>query len=93
MRSKNTKNHLETISKKYGIKYSQMQEIAECPFRFFTQIAGEGDKETLNFDSVRIINWGLFSVKEGRKKFLKECNEKKKKDKKQNYIITKYARE
>ena len=78
MRSKRTKEHLEKLSKKYGIRISQAQEIVEAPFRFFVQIASEGDKKTLRFDSVRIIKWGLFSVKEGRKEFFKKLNNDKK---------------
>jgi len=79
MRSKRTKNHLEYLAKKYGLKVSQVEEIVEAPFRFFVQIAGEGDKEKLRFDSVRIIKWGLFSVKEGRKEFFKKLRDDRKK--------------
>ena len=58
-----------------------MQEIAEAPFKFFVQIASEGDKKTTTFDSVRIIKWGLFSVKEGRKQFFKRLNNDKENNK------------
>ena len=78
MRSKRTKTHLENLAKKYGLRLSQVEEIAEAPFRFFAQIASEGDKDKLEFDSVRIIKWGLFSVKEGRKEYLKKINDDKK---------------
>ncbi len=75
MRSKRTKTHLENLAKKYGLRLSQVEEIAESPFKFFAQIASEGDKENLIFDSVRIIKWGLFSVKEGRKEFFKKLKD------------------
>ena len=69
--------HLEEIARKYSIKVSQMEEIAEAPFRFLVQIASEGNRKTMEFDSVRIIKWGLFSVKEGRKKHFKKINDDK----------------
>jgi hypothetical protein len=74
MRSRRTKTHLEELARKYNIKVSQMEEIAEAPFRFFVQIASEGDREQMNFDSVRIMGFGLFSVKEGRKQHFKKIN-------------------
>lgn len=75
MRSRRTKTHLEELARKYNIRVSQMEEIAEAPFRFFAQIASEGDRKQMNFDSVRIIGFGLFSVKEGRKKHFKKLND------------------
>jgi len=78
MRSRKTKTHIEELAKKYGIKISQMEEIAEAPFKFFVQVASEGNRKTMKFDSVRIMGFGLFLVKEGRKKFLKKLNDDKK---------------
>ena len=75
MRSRKTKIHIEEIAKNHGIKPSQMEEIAEAPFRFFVQIASEGNRQTMKFDAVRIMGFGLFLVKEGRKKFLKKLND------------------
>lgn len=77
MRSKRTKVHLEKLSKKYKIKFSQMEEIVESPFKFFIKVAAEGDRENMIFDSVRIIGWGLFSVKEGRKEHFKKIKNDK----------------
>ena len=74
MRSKRTKTHLEELAKKYNITVSQMEEIAEAPFRFFVEVASEGNRRTMVFHSVRIIKWGLFSVKEGRKEHFKKIN-------------------
>lgn len=81
MRSKRTKTHLEELAKKYGITTSQMEEIAEAPFRFFVEVASEGNRRTMTFHSVRIIKWGLFSVKEGRKEHFKKINNVKQIDK------------
>lgn len=72
MKSKRTRTHLEYLARKYGIELSQAEEIAEAPFRFLFKVMAAGDKENLKFDSVRIIKWGLFSVKEGRKEFFKK---------------------
>jgi len=81
MRSKTTKTHLEQLAKKYGLRLSQVEEIVEAPFKFFVQIAKEGNKEKLEFDSVRIIKWGLFSVKKGRKEFFKKIRDDREKNK------------
>lgn len=81
MRSKRTKEHLEKLAKKYDLKVSQMEQIVEAPFRFFVQIASEGDRKTMNFHGVRILKWGLFSVKEGRKQHFIKINNAKKENK------------
>lgn len=58
-----------------------MEAIAEAPFRFFVKVATEGDRKTMEFHSVRVIKWGLFSVKEGRKKYFKQRNDADKSNK------------
>lgn len=78
MRSRKTKTYLEELAKKHNIKVSQMEDIAKAPFKFLAEIISESDREKLEFDSVRIIGLGLFSVKEGRKEFFKEINNDKK---------------
>lgn len=78
MRSKRTKEHLERIAKKYNITLIQMEKITEAPFRFFVEVASEGNRQTMEFDSVRILKWGIFSVKEGRKKHFEKINNDKK---------------
>jgi len=78
MRSKRTRTHLENLARKYELRLSQVEEIVESPFKFFVKIAGEGDKENLKFGSVRIIKWGLFSVKEGRKEYFKKIADDRK---------------
>lgn len=72
MRSKRTKDRIDKLSKKYKVSSSQVQEVVESPFRFFIKIANEGDKENFIFHSLRIMNWGLFSVKKGRIEFFKK---------------------
>ena len=87
MRSKRTKEHLEKLAKKYNIKVSQMEQIAEAPFKFFVQIASEGDRETIDFHGVRVIKWGLFSVKEGRKQHFLRINDTKKENRSDKAIL------
>lgn len=77
MRSKKTEEHLVKLAKKHGITLSQMREIAEAPFRLLLKVTAESDRENLIFDSLRIINWGLFSVKKGRLEHFKKIKHDK----------------
>jgi len=76
MRTKRTKKYLDEIAKEEGLRASQVQEVAESFFRFTADVMSEGNKKLLDFSSVRIMKWGIFQVKEGRKKYFKQINEK-----------------
>lgn len=79
MRSKKTEEHLVRIAKKYNISVNQMREIAEAPFRLLLKITSESDRDNLIFDSLRIINWGVFAVKKGRLEHFKKLKNDKQK--------------
>lgn len=70
---------MEKLAKKNHISFSQAEEIAEAPFRFFLKISAEADRENLIFDSVRILKWGVFGVKKGRLEHFKKIMENDKK--------------
>lgn len=77
MRSQKVKKLLKKIAEKEGITFEQMKEIAEAPFRFTAKKIAEGDKKTLTFFNVRIMKFGIFAVKQGRREFFKKImNEK-----------------
>jgi nucleoid DNA-binding protein len=77
MRTKVTKKYLEDVAKEQGITLSQMQEIVEAPFKFTSEVFSKGNRETMEFDSVRLMYFGVFKVKEGRKKRFKQINNDK----------------
>lgn len=76
MRSKTTKKYLDACAAEHGITIKQMTEIAEAPFRFTAEVFRQGNRETMDFSSVRIMYFGRFAVKPGRLKHFKEKNER-----------------
>ena len=67
---------MEKTANEFGLKMEQMQEIAEAPFRFTAQVMSDGNRKLLDFKSVRIMYWGKFLVKEGRKKLFQKINDR-----------------
>lgn len=78
MRTKKTKEHISKLAKKYNLPVSTVEEIVETPFRFTAEVMKEGNPKTMDFGQVRLMKWGVFKVKEGRKKFFKRLNDEKK---------------
>jgi hypothetical protein len=75
---------MEETAKETGVTVPQVKEVGDSMFRFVAQIMSEGDRETLQFGEIRLMRWGIFKVKEGRKKhFEKINNEKSNSDRKQ----------
>ena len=77
MRTKKTKQYLEGIAKEEGLRLSETQEITESFFKFVTQVMGEGNRKTMEFSSIRVFKWGIFKVKEGRKKRFEKINKRR----------------
>lgn len=76
MRTKRTRTHIEKVAKEYGITYDQAEEIVESFFRFTAEAMKEGNRKTMDFADIRLLKFGVFRVKEGRKKHFKRINEK-----------------
>ena len=74
MRTKRTRQYLEDIAKKENLRLNETQEITESFFKFVTQVMNEGNRKTMEFSSIRIFKWGVFKVKEGRKKHYERIN-------------------
>ena len=51
----------------------------ETFFRFTADVMKEGNAKKLEFAQIRLMSWGLFKVKEGRKKHFERINNEKKK--------------
>ena len=77
MRTRKNKLRIAEIAKQHNITYDQAEEIIESVFRFTADTMKEGNKQTLDFSHVRIIKWGVFKVKPGRREFLKRLRDEK----------------
>jgi predicted transcriptional regulator len=77
MRTKRTKQYLEDIARDENLRLSETQEITESFFKFVAQVMAEGDRKTMEFANIRVFKWGLFRVKEGRKKHYERINKKR----------------
>lgn len=78
MRTKRTRKYLEDIAREENLRLSETQEITESFFKFVTQVMGEGNRKTMEFSSIRVFKWGIFKVKEGRKKRFEKINKARK---------------
>ena len=76
MRTRRTRKHIDDIANKHKLTVDQTQEIIDTFFRFTADVMKEGNKKTMEFDQVRILKWGVFKVKEGRKRFFERLNKK-----------------
>lgn len=76
MKSKRTRDTIRGIAEKENLSIKQVDEITASFFRFTAQQMSKGDRKNLIFDTIRLFKFGVFRVKEGRKRYLKPENEK-----------------
>ena len=76
MKSKRTRQLIRKIAQDESLTIKQVDEIVYSFFRFTSKRMSEGDRKNLNFDQIRLFKFGVFKVKEGRRKYLKRRNEK-----------------
>ena len=76
MRSKRTRDIVRKIAEEENLTIKQVDEIVYSFFRFTSQKMSEGDRKNLEYSSIRLFKFGVFRVKEGRKRFLKRKDEK-----------------
>ena len=77
MRTKRTKDYINQVAKSHGVRASQVSDVAESMFRFVATVMSEGDAKLLQFGEIRLLKWGTFKVKEGRRKFFERLNNEK----------------
>ena len=88
MKSKRSKNKIREIAQQEGLDIRQVEDIVNAPFRFTSKIMKEGDIEKVEFSNVRIFRFGIFLVKQGRKKrFIEKGLTKKRQQQKKNEKI------
>ena len=76
MRSRRTRDLIRKIAKDENLTIKQVDEIVNSFFRFTAKKMGEGDRKNLEYSTIRLFKFGVFKVKEGRKKFLRSKDEK-----------------
>lgn len=76
MRTKPTRDLIRKIAKDENLTIKQVDEIVNSFFRFTAKKMGEGDRKNLEYSTIRLFKFGVFKVKEGRKKFLRSKDEK-----------------
>lgn len=74
MRTRRTKEYIEKTANKHGVKPSQVKEVADSMFEFVADVMADGDRDSLNFPEIRLMRWGVFKVKEGRRKHFNKIN-------------------
>jgi len=68
---------MEETADEHGVKQSQVKEIADSMFEFVAEVMSEGERKSLNFPEIRLMKWGIFKVKEGRRKHFEKINKEK----------------
>lgn len=74
MRTKKTKEYIEETAKELGFTPSQVKGVAESMFEHVAEVMSEGDRKRLDFPEVRLMGFGVFRVKEGRRKQFEKIN-------------------
>jgi len=66
---------MEETASEHGVTLSQVKDIANSMFEFVAEIMSEGDRKGLNFAEIRLMRWGVFKVKEGRRRHFKRLQD------------------
>ncbi|KKK51453.1 hypothetical protein LCGC14_3114820 [marine sediment metagenome] len=70
---------MEETASEHGVTLSQVKDIANSMFEFVAEIMSEGDRKGLNFAEIRLMRWGVFKVKEGRRRHFKRLQDERNK--------------
>lgn len=76
MRSRRTKQLIRKIAEQENLTIKQVEDIVFSFFRFTSKRMSEGDITTRTYESIRLFKFGVFKVKEGRRKYLLRKDEK-----------------
>jgi len=68
---------MDETAVEFGLRSTQVKEIAESMFRFTADVMSEGNKQLLDFHEIRLMKWGLFKVREGRRKHFQRLRDEK----------------
>lgn len=76
MQSLRTKKIIKDLAYEYGLTERDVTAIVMTPFNLVTKVMRNGDRETLNFPSIRIISFGIFYMSNKRREYFKNLNER-----------------
>jgi len=68
---------MQETATEHGVRPSQVKEVADSMFDFVAEVMSEGDRKRLDFPEIRLMKWGVFKVKPGRKKHFKKIRDEK----------------
>ena len=68
---------MDETAKELNLRSNKVKEVAESMFRFVAIVMSEGNKKLLDFSEIRLMKWGVFKVKEGRRKHFERLRDGK----------------
>ena len=74
MRTKRSKKYIEDTADELGVKPSQVKAVADSMFDFVADTISEADRKRMNFPDIRLMNWGIFTVRESKRKQFEKVN-------------------
>ena len=77
MRSDRTKALIRRIATDEKLDVKQVGDIVNSFFRFTSKTMADGDGENLKFSHIRLFKFGVFKVKEGRRKGIEKSRNEK----------------
>ena len=76
MKSRRTIALIRKIAEEENLTVKQVEEIVYSFFRFTSTKMKEGLWKDYNFPTIRLFKFGLFKVKDGRRRYIKNRDEK-----------------
>jgi preprotein translocase subunit SecB len=70
---------MEETATEHGVRSSQVKDVADSMFEFVVEVMVDGDRKGLNFAEIRLMKWGVFKVKEGRKRHFERLRDERNK--------------
>jgi hypothetical protein len=70
---------MEETATEHRVRPSQVKDVADSMFEFVAEVMAEGDRKGLNFAEMRLMKWGVFKVKEGRRKYFERLRDERNK--------------
>lgn len=71
---------VKELAKEYDLTYMETKEIVKSQFECVADVMRNGNREDMEFKSIRLPNFGIFRPMPGRVEFYKKLNEKQRND-------------
>ena len=76
MRSNRTSKIIKEIAYNHNFTEKEVYDMVMAPFNLVVEVMRNGDRNKVDFKSVRIISFGTFFMSQGRRNFFNKLNEK-----------------